>query len=513
VRWVGLSGLLLLACATPKGQVRAGTPDDVNIVKAREAGHQRAFEWREWSAETFARARAEKKPLLVDGAAEWCHWCHVMDETTYADPEVGRLIGERFIAVRVDIDARPDLAERYGDWGWPATIVLSPEAEELGKYRGYLETARLLEILKAVGEAKPEAPEAPLPGIAVSALPQAIAHAKERLAFFRDPDEGGYGIRKVPIGNNLVWELSSSAGDRKHALFSLGKQRALIDRVWGGIYQYSAARHWNDPHFEKLLTYQAPNLEAAALGYAASQDAALLEDARLLYRYLTTFLSSDHGGFYVNQDADLNAHAKDKPFVDGHVFYALDDAARRKLGVPWVDTHVYAFENGLAISALVTFARAAKEPEALARAIKAARFLLEGHVQPDGGVRHEATATKGPFFLSDAASVALAFARLFQATGDAQWKTQAERIVERMWERFGGGPSGALFDSTLDPDANGVFARRRASFTPNILAARALNAVGRVDQAKSVLASMASHERLDGEMAWLGEFLLAAEGR
>jgi uncharacterized protein YyaL (SSP411 family) len=511
VRWLG-AALVLAGCAhqAPLGRVREGTPDDVNIVKARQAGVHRAFEWHAWSAETFAKARAEKKPLLVDGAAEWCHWCHVMDETTYADAEVGRLLNERFIAVRVDIDARPDLAERYGDWGWPATIVLSPDAEELGKYRGYLETQRLLEILKSVGDAKPEAAEAPLPGIPVSELPRAVAHAKESFAFFRDPDEGGYGIRKVPIGLNVVWELSS--GDRAHGLFTLKKQRALIDRVWGGIYQYSAARHWNEPHFEKLLTYQAPNLEALSLGYELSHDAALLDDARLLARYLTTFLSSDDGGFYVNQDADLNAHAKDKPFVDGHVFYALDDAGRRALGVPWVDTHVYAFENGLAISALVRFSRAAKEPEALARAVKAAQALSKGHVLPDGGVRHEASG-KGAFFLSDAASVVIAFVRLSEATGDAQWKTKAEQIAERLWERFGGAPHGALFDSTVDPDAQGVFARRRASFGPNILGARALNAVGRVDQAKSVLASMGSTERLDGEMAWLGEFLLASEGK
>ena len=500
----------MLGCAAPRGQVREGTPDEVNIVKAREGGKKRLFQWRAWSSETFAQARAQKKPLLIDGAAEWCHWGHVMDETTYADPEVGALLDDAFIAVRVDVDARPDLAERYGDWGWPATVVLSPEAEELGKYRGYLEPRRMLEILRSAKDLNPESAEAPPQGILVAELPLAIAHAKQRLAFFRDPDEGGYGIRKVPIGNNLVWELTS--GDQAHGLFSLKKQRALIDRVWGGIYQYSAAPHWGDPHFEKLLTYQAPNLEAAALGYAASGDPLLLEDAQLLFRYLTTFLSSDDGGFYVNQDADLNAHAKDKPFVDGHVFYALDDAGRRRLGVPWVDTHVYGFENGLAISALVTFSRATRSPEALDRAVKAAVSLLKGHVLDDGSVRHEAT-SKGPYFLADAAAVCLAFARLGEATGEVQWRARAEKVAEKLEAHFSGAPHGALFDNTADPDAHGVFARRRASFTPNVLAARALNAVGKQGRAQAVLAAFASTERLDGEMAWLGEFLLAAEGR
>ena len=53
-------------------------------------GHWR---WAELNAETFARARAEGRIVLIDGSAEWCHWCHVMDATTYRDPEVRKLLG------------------------------------------------------------------------------------------------------------------------------------------------------------------------------------------------------------------------------------------------------------------------------------------------------------------------------------------------------------------------------------------------------------------------------------
>ena len=115
------------------GLVRSGTPDSVNVALARARGLRRSFEWAPWSAETFARAKRERRFVLVDGAAAWCHWCHVMDATTYADPEVGKILRERFVAIRVDVDARPDIEERYGDWGWPATILLSPDGEEIGK--------------------------------------------------------------------------------------------------------------------------------------------------------------------------------------------------------------------------------------------------------------------------------------------------------------------------------------------------------------------------------------------
>jgi len=71
--------------------------------------------WQGWSDNLFEQARRENKFVLLDLEAVWCHWCHVMAETTYKDPEVARLIGAKYIAVRVDQDSRPDLSNRYED--------------------------------------------------------------------------------------------------------------------------------------------------------------------------------------------------------------------------------------------------------------------------------------------------------------------------------------------------------------------------------------------------------------
>ena len=119
--------------SSPGGLVRPDTPPEVDIVRARARGLVSGFTWMDWGPEAFERAKRERRFLLIDGAAEWCHWCHVMDETTYRDPEVGRLLRERFVAIRVDVDAHPDLAERWSEWGWPATFLLTPDAEELGR--------------------------------------------------------------------------------------------------------------------------------------------------------------------------------------------------------------------------------------------------------------------------------------------------------------------------------------------------------------------------------------------
>src|ERR1700677_4833730 len=87
--------------------------------------------WLPWGSDAFARAAAEDKPILLGISAVWCHWCHVMDETTYSDQRVIDLIRERFVPVRVDNDQRPDVNARYNMGGWPTTVFLSPSGEIL----------------------------------------------------------------------------------------------------------------------------------------------------------------------------------------------------------------------------------------------------------------------------------------------------------------------------------------------------------------------------------------------
>src|SRR5213080_3789112 len=87
--------------------------------------------WQPWSPEAFERATGEDKPILLSISAVWCHWCHVMDETSYSDSRVIAAINERFVPVRVDNDRRPDVNARYNQGGWPTTAFLAPAGELL----------------------------------------------------------------------------------------------------------------------------------------------------------------------------------------------------------------------------------------------------------------------------------------------------------------------------------------------------------------------------------------------
>jgi len=301
----------------------------------------------------------------------------------------------------------------------------------------------------------------------------------------------------------------------QRAAFSLEKQRALIDPVWGGIYQYSAASKWNEPHFEKLMAYQAANLEAAAHVFQATGNKAFLADARKIDSYLEKFFTSSNGTFFATQDADLNAHEKDKPFVDGRTYYALDDAGRRKLGYPRIDTHVYARENGLAIAALCTLYEVTQDPAVLDRARRAADVILASHVTEDGSVWHDADRKTGPFYLADAAAFGWGLLRLGQASGDTRYNLAAKRIALAAVKNFVDAKSGGYFEHTADENAAGVFTQRQRPFVHNVMCARffanlSTEPIWR-ERTRRILAAISTPHTLDDQGRMLGDYLLALD--
>jgi uncharacterized protein YyaL (SSP411 family) len=497
--------------------------------------------WADLTPATLARAKAERRFVVLDGSAEWCHFCHVMEAETYHDPTVASILAKSFIAVKVDVDSRPDIEERYGAWGWPATVIFSPDAEELGKYRGYIPpkefAAILLDVVHAASAAavEPHPIYTPLPVSSAPLTEEELAWIERRVEIdldeYYDEDEGGWGrSQKAPIAADNAWALfRARAGDkvmRDRALFTLDKQRAVQDPVWGGIYQYSVGRDWTHPHYEKLMPYQAGALENYAEAYALTGDPKELQIAQSIRGFIDSFLTSKEGGFYVNQDADVNAHEPGKPFVSGHDYYAKDDAHRRALGIPRVDTHEYAKDNGLAIAAYVSLyeATCGKGPgcdkTALASAERAAARILSTHLSPKGGVAHDANPDAHALHLADNAAFAWGLLRLHEATRGPAYLERALAITDFMMKELRDDESGGFFASSVDPDAVGVFSKRRVPFEDNVVLLRLLARLAKLAPAgrtdlrgaiDGVLRAVARPEAIKGEGRMIGNFLIALE--
>jgi uncharacterized protein YyaL (SSP411 family) len=430
-------------------------------AEAAAAGPSAAIEWQGWSDAVFERALRENRFVLLDLEAIWCHWCHVMDETTYQDPKVVELIRRRYIAVRVDQDARPDLSNRYEDYGWPATIVFDARGAEIIKRSGYLPPRQMASVLQAIIEdptpGPSVVPESKIEYAREASLGQPLRQQllEEHLAQY-DFERGGWGlVHKFLDADSVEFSMRRSrTGElqaERMARQTLGAQLALLDPVWGGVYQYSTGGDWKQPHFEKIMSMQADNLRIYALAYALWRDPTYLHAAEQIQRYLQSFLSSPAGAFYTSQDSDLI------PGQHSAEYFALGDAGRRRLGIPRVDTHVYARENGWAIQALVQLYSATGQIAYLDQARRAAQWILEHRGLKGGGFRHDRSDAAGPY-LGDTLAMARAFLSLYGATAERSWLTRAEQAASFMAQNFIDPASTAGFTTAAIAAAAGAVA-------------------------------------------------------
>ncbi len=483
------------------------------------AAEGEGLKWVPWSEQVFAQAKKEQRFVILNLHAVWCHWCHVMEETTYRDPQVIKLLHAKYITVQVDADQRPDLANRYEDYGWPATIVFAPDGSEIVKRRGYLEPEEMSSLLQAIIDdptpgpsVQPEkkityAKEATLPAALRTELEAALPEGY-------DEKESSWGTsQKYLDWDNTEYCLTRALqGDRqaaKMARETLKGQLHLLDPAWGGVYQYSTDGDWVHPHFEKLMQFQSENLRVYALAYALWGETEHLQTAQKIHGYLRDFLTSPEGAFYVSQDADLVAgeHSGE--------FFALDDAGRRKLGVPRVDKHLYARENGWAIHALVALYRACGDETALQEAQKAAAWIVAHRAAPGGGFRHDEQDSAGPY-LGDTLSMGRAFLDLYTATGERAMLQRAEDAAIFIGQRFAGEIKTQAGLISAVPPAGALHAPK-PQYDENVMAARFANLLFRYTAkpeyralAECAMRYLATPDIAQGRFAYTGGILMAA---
>jgi uncharacterized protein YyaL (SSP411 family) len=414
----------------------ASLPVAAQTVPVKES----RLQWQPWSDAAFAQAKREHRFVLLDLEAVWCHWCHVMDANTYSDAAVIKILQSHYVTVKADQDSRPDLSNRYEDYGWPATVVFDGDGHEIVKRQGYLAPDEMLSMLQAIIDDPSPGPSIqPEPKLEIPANALLTASLRQELQknFLNGYDSkyGSWGTDQKFLDWDSV-EYAMVLARRDHdaqaehmAKQTLAEQLHLLDPGWGGVYQYSTDGDWNSPHFEKIMQMQAENLRIYSLAYAWWSDPAYLHAAQEIRRYLKTFLTSSGGAFYTSQDADLieGKHSAE--------YFALDNAQRRKLGIPRVDRHMYARENGWAINGLVAFYSASGDASALDDAVRATRWVLANRAPAGGGFRHGARDAAGPY-LGDTIAMERAFLALYGATGDREWLARAEGAMKFINNNF-----------------------------------------------------------------------------
>ncbi len=487
------------------------------LLAAVRTGAAEAIAWQPWSDAAFAAAKRDHKFVIMDLEAVWCHWCHVMDETTYRDPKVIALMRARYVAVRVDQDSRPDLSNRYEDYGWPATIVFAADGSEIVRRRGYLNPAEMASMLQGIIDDPSPGPSVTSAGrgstVEVRTDDAGAAELKKRVLAGYDRTDGGWsGEHKFLDADNVEFCLrAAQRGDAEAAAVArdlLRLQRQIFDPVWGGVYQYSAAGDWVHPHFEKIMSIQTDNLRTYALASEQWPEWGYERAAGEVRRYLDGFLKDGDGAFYTSQDADL------VPGEHSAEYFALADAGRRARGVPRVDPHQYSRENGWVIASLCTLSGATGDAAPLAEASRAADWVIAHRSLAGGGFRHDEHDTAGPF-LGDTLAMGSAFLALNRATGEGPWLARARAAADFIRAHFGrGADPGFATSDTTSPS----FPRPLPEFDESVALARFANLLGRTTGrpedhalAESALRWLLSPGPASRRGPYVGGLLLAAE--
>ncbi len=322
---------------------RRGGPSRLAHVASsylRSAAEQ-AIDWYAWGPEPFELAQRTGRPVLLDIGASWCHWCHVMDEGTYSDPEVARILQQYFVAVKVDRDENPEVDRRYqrqvgaltGEGGWPLTAFLTPGGDVFlgGTYfpptdghgrpgfrRVLKEVARLYreepdrirQNASAIRESLDRLRSARAP--TTPALTEFVAGVRGEIVGTFDPAHGGFGTApKFPHPTAVSFLLftahaSGDASDLERARETLLRMAdgGMYDQVGGGFHRYSVDEGWHIPHFEKMGVDNAALLAVYTEAVQRFGDPRFAEVVRGTVAWTRGVLGDAQGGFGASQDAD-----------------------------------------------------------------------------------------------------------------------------------------------------------------------------------------------------------------
>jgi uncharacterized protein YyaL (SSP411 family) len=466
------------------------------------------IKWRGWSEEAFAEAGKLDRPILLSISAVWCHWCHVMDETTYSNSGVIDLINREYVPIRVDNDVRPDINQRYNMGGWPTTAFLTSSgdiltgatylpadqmADALARVAAYYQ-ANGPEIANRVLEGRKRAGS----GVARSAGTLAdgiVDEVVEAVKNAYDPEYGGFGSApKFPQTDAVLLLLEQAQLDadpelRAMATHTLEMMAAggTYDHVEGGFFRYSTTQDWSVPHFEKMLEDHAGLVNALAL-------AGLHEALDTTTDYLDRVLRDPVTGLYAgSQDADEH-------------YYALDAGGRAQAHAPYVDRRVYTSWNAALAIAYLDAAARCERPALRDYAAVLLERLFKDRYQPAAGLAHS-DGVNGQ--LPDQVWGLWAAVRAHQAGLGGHWLTDARDIAQHLEDLYADPELGGYFDHA-GGEQLGRLGERIKPLVENSIAAMALveldELVGDPDQpyaarARRALESVAALPRQYGLMA------------
>ena len=431
-----------------------------------------AIAWRDWNEEAFEAARSEGKFVLLTLGATWCHWCHVMDETSYSDDRVIGLVNSSFIPVRVDVDQRPDISLRYNQGGFPSVAFLTGSGQFITG-RPYTPPDEMFSLLRQVSsgelpvpEERPVADGFNSEGETASASVDAV---QDRLAELYDADFGGFGVEpKQPPWEALQFLAARYGRTGDRSMLEMiettlqGMWHGIYDRKEQGFFRYSVSRDWKVPHYEKMLVSNASLARAYLAGFQISGKAAYRTATEGIFKYLlSTLLDSSGVLFYASQDAD-------------EPYYQMSWKDRDAAEAPTIDRTFYAGWNALIAHALLDGGSALGVAGLRQIAGDVLEKLWQESWTSAGGLPRIAGESQDSTpVLADQVHLLRAALAFYQCTGADEYLRRAAEVAETV-QRLFGAPDGGCFDTVAPSTFEAAILRREQPVLENAHWAEAL---------------------------------------
>lgn len=407
-----------------------------------------------------------------------------MDETTYSDPEVIRLLNQHYVPVRVDSDRRPDINARYNQEGWPSTVLLTPSGDImtgetflnpehmrriLADASMYYRTKRTAIYAKLAQEKeKREAAERQariqdaLQVKPAAALSQPIVgDVVEQIGQAVDPKNGGFGTApKFPQPEAielLVWlyRINNDGVFLQVIAKTLDAMAAggLHDQVEGGFFRYAGKDDWSDPHTEKLLDVNATAADNYLHAYYVTRQQRFADTARKTLAYVDrVLLDPQRQVFYGSQCADP-------------AYYQLSAEARAQATAPPVDQAVLTNWNSLAASAYLRASWVLPQPRYQEVALACLDWLWSNLWDPQLGMHHYHDGRpQRPGLLADHAYFAKACLDAYELSGQNRFLERCESVCAFVRQAFACADGLGFYDFAQDPDAQGLLKQREKGF-------------------------------------------------
>ena len=293
--------------------------------------------WKAWNAKTLALAKKENKLLIISVGYSACHWCHVMEEESFENDSIAKIMNDNFINIKVDREERPDVDKVYmnavqlmtGSGGWPLNCIALPDGRPI--FGGtYFTKEQWSKVLINISKLYKEEPQKAIQF--AENLTKGIQESQLITLNIEDPNfndkdisvsidlwknqidtiYGGLkGAPKFPTPSSLEFLLRYShqfndTSIRNYVETTLKKisYGGIYDQVSGGFSRYSVDEKWHIPHFEKMLYDNAQLVSLYSKAYLKTQNEEYKSVVVETLNFIKEELMAINGAFYSSLDAD-----------------------------------------------------------------------------------------------------------------------------------------------------------------------------------------------------------------